>query len=133
MKKLIFVIILCIALGSTSVGCEKSHYSGTTKTGFVHFPKNNNISPEKALDLAQPYLAYSYELRKKNLKRHHVVPDVAFDRVILKGDFYYIARDDELNKFINFYIPYSVKVNKNTGEVTKPDEKTDVMLQYKSF
>lgn len=133
MKKLIFLVVLGMVLGTASVGCEKSYYSGSIETGFAHFPRNNKISPEKAVDLAQPYLAHSYELRKKNLKRHYTVPNVPFDFVVLKGDFYYIVRDDEPNKFINFYIPYAVKINKRTGEITKPDEKTDAMVQYKSF
>ncbi len=133
MKKIILLLFLGLIFGITSVACEKSFYSGTTQTGFAHFPKSNNISPEKALELAGPYLTYSYELRKKNLKRKYNVSHTIFEHVILKGDFYFVARDDEPNKFLNFYIPYSVKINKNTGEVIKPDEKTATMAQYKNF
>ena len=125
MKKIVICVsslmIFCIML----FGCKENFYFGTTETGFEHFPKKNSISAKKAVELAQPYLAHSYELRKNNLTRKYTISHTPFESIILKGDFYYVTREDEPNKFVNFYIPYAVKVNKNTGEVTKPDEKTD--------
>ena len=43
------------------------------------------------------------------------------DRIYVQGEWYYVCRDSYPAKYIQFYIPHSVRVNGNTGEVIPPD------------
>lgn len=110
------LLIICFLLA----GCTPKIYSGTDETGFAHFPKNNKISPEKALELAEPYLEFSYKLRKENRPAEYnpTTPPVKY--VILKEKSYYITKDNYNSKLVTFYLTHAVKVDKDTGEVTKP-------------
>lgn len=79
------------------------------------------------MELAAPYLDDSFKLRSQNLatgRRSNTRPPV--DSVTLKGDTYYIARDNYPAIYAKFYLPYAVRVDANTGAVTPPapSEKT---------
>lgn len=118
----IFVIVIGV-LTIGCIGCE-SIYTGTTETGLAHFPKNNKISVEKAVELANPYLDESYKLRQSRRSGNYPPNLPTSTYVILKGNFYYITKDYWHHKAADFYLHNSVKVNKDTGE-TEIDRKTN--------
>ena len=120
LKKLVFWIAICLATFVVFAEINKNIYAGTTKTGFNHFPKGNNISPKMALEFAKPFLEYSYNLRKKNRPEEYNEPRSPIEHMILRGDFYYVTRDSYDSERAAFYIPYAIKINKNTGKVIKP-------------
>lgn len=80
-----------------------------------------DISPERAVELAQPYLEKSFELRRQHIEpNRRSDSNPPFDHVNLKGDMYYIVRDNYPAIKASFYLRYAVRVNANTGEVTPP-------------
>lgn len=114
---LIFAVVVIISL----TGCGNSVYSGTSKTGFAHFPKNNPISAEKALALAMPYIDLSYTMRGGHrAATYNQMTEPPLECVILDGAYYYVTKDNYPSKVTTFYMNYAVKVDKKTGEVIKP-------------
>ena len=115
-----------LTLGSIAVLCavfisySKNVYIGSTKTGFNHFPKSNAISPEMALDFAEPFLEFSYNLRKKSRPAKYNLKAPPVEYVVLRGRFYYVTRDSYHSKKASFYMPYAIKVDKNTAKTIKP-------------
>ncbi|MFA5143947.1 MAG: hypothetical protein WC522_07290 [Candidatus Omnitrophota bacterium] len=110
------ILFMCFLL----IGCDAKSYSGTEATGFSHFPKDNRVSPERAIEFAKPYLGESFELRqaRRGAKYPSNLPLDVY--IILKGDFYYVTKDYYHHKAMDFYLHNAVKVNKKTGEITKP-------------
>jgi len=116
-----YFLILCIFFGVIFVAsCGQKTYLGSSETGFEHFPKDNNISPYTAFELANPFVEYSYNLRKKNRSKEFNIKGVPVDYVVLKGSLYYVTRDTYKSKKPSFYISYAIKVNKDTGQIIKP-------------
>lgn len=110
------IILMCFLL----TGCNAKSYSGTEATGFSHFPKDNKISPETAIEIAKPYLSESFELRQARRETKYPSNLSTDTYVILKGDSYYVTKDYYHHKAMDFYLNNAVKVNKKTGEITKP-------------
>ena len=83
-----------------------------------------DITPERAVELAQPHLEKSYELRRQHFEPNgrSANPKPPSDHVTLKGDTYYIVRDNYPAIKTSSYLYCAVKVNANTGEVTPPSE-----------
>lgn len=81
-----------------------------------------SITPDKALELASPHLDRCFELRQSNRSEDMNNPAKdPVDRIYVQGDWYYVCRDSYPAKYIQFYIPHSVRVNGNTGEVIPPE------------
>ena len=121
MNRAIIYSCIILAINIVLLGCNKAVYTGNTETDFSHFPKNNKISPQKALELATPYTNDSYELRKRNRsEKYNSMAATSIEYVVLKDNYYYITKDNYPSKLASFYMTYAVKVNKNTGEVIRP-------------
>lgn len=118
----VVVVILIILNVMNFSGCGKKWYVGSREPqSWEHFPKNNKISPQQALQLSEPFLDKTFELRTKNrsLEIRSDLPKE--DSIILQGRYYYVVRENYPAKYIAFYLKHAVKVNKNTGEVTPPE------------
>lgn len=79
------------------------------------------ITPQQAVAIAEPYLEASFDLRSRNLipeRRGSSRPTT--DWVTLRGDTYFVARDNYPAINTDFYIPYAVAVHAETGAVTAP-------------
>lgn len=121
-KKLsIAAALLIITVLVSGCGAEKIYISDSDR-GFDNFPLYNEVSPRDALELAQPYIDYSYELRKQYILAKHKVEETSEvkEYVILKGNYYYVTKEHRVSNDPMFYIPYSVKIHKDTGEIQKP-------------
>ncbi len=82
---------------------------------------HTSISPEKAYQLAYPLLMKSFDLRKKDRHEASNPHSVKVDRLILKGDYYYVTRDDRGFYLLQAYFKHAVKVHKDTGTVIAPE------------
>lgn len=79
------------------------------------------ITPQQAVAIAEPYLETSFNLRSRNLlpeRRNSDKPPT--DWVALRGDTYFVARDNYAAINADFYISYAVAVHAETGAVTAP-------------
>jgi hypothetical protein len=116
----ICLILMLVTIGAIA-GCSDSVCSGNAKSGYAHFPKDNLITPEKAVELARPYLDLSYEMRRSNRKDvYNKMSESPLEYVILKGDYYYVTKDNYPSNVVTFYMEHAVRVNKKTGKVHKP-------------
>ncbi|MDD5488588.1 MAG: hypothetical protein PHH49_06485 [Candidatus Omnitrophica bacterium] len=98
---------------------------GPYPEGYSKFSKDNNISQEEAIKLAEPYLDLSFSLRKKSRDSRYnsAGDDMAQIWTFLRGDYYYITKDNYYYKTEDAYFQYAVKVHKDTGEVIPPGDK----------
>ncbi len=125
-------ILICIVMGLVALcvvffvhGCRSNVLLGNVQKGLAPVPGDfkAGISPERAVELAREHLERSYELRR--MKRQEKSPNPnrePLDWVSLKGDWYYIARDDYPSYSPGFYMHNAVKVHKNTGQVIPPEQ-----------
>gem|GEM_PF-3153677 len=78
------------------------------------------VSPDEAHELALDHLEKSYELR--NAKRNYPSDKLKMnDYILLKGKYYYIARDNYPYKTYWAYFNHAVRVNCMTGTVKEPE------------
>ena len=107
-------------------GCGKA-YHGNGWAGFEGFPENN-ISPQQAVRIAEPYLDETFELRARN--RRHVSDREPEVHVMLEGKYYYVVKDNYPSYTPGLYLWHAVKVHKDTGDVSPPSlGKRGVSLQ----
>jgi hypothetical protein len=99
------------------LACSGKIYVGNSHAGFSGFPRNN-IEVKDAIQLAEPYLDKTYELRKENRKSGN--DNNLLIWVTLKGKYYYIVMDNYPSKTPGFYEKHAVRINKDTGEVISP-------------
>lgn len=76
------------------------------------------IPPERAYELAQPYLEESFRLRQEMRTWNSDRPPN--DHFTLKGGQYHIARDNYPYIFTGSYLKHAVIVDANTGAITPP-------------
>ncbi len=100
------------------LSCSEVKLIGDSRSGYIK-DLSFKISPEKAVELAGPYLDLSYELRVKNRSISHNAP--LNDYVVQKGKWYYVTRDNYPYKYIGAYKNHAVKVNVNSGTVIPPE------------
>jgi len=110
-------LILLLLACSCFSGCQPV-FLGPNSTGRYVELDDNPITPQKALLLAEPYLHKHYQLRLPN--RSWVQDQEPVDYVFLKGNWYYIDRDNYPYKFVDENYWHSiVKVHKITGQVVE--------------
>ncbi|QDT06533.1 hypothetical protein K227x_49430 [Rubripirellula lacrimiformis] len=79
------------------------------------------ITPQQAVAIAEPYLETSFNLRSRNLLPERRNSDKSpTDWVTLRGDTYFVARDNYAAINVDFYISYAVAVHAETGALTAP-------------
>jgi len=122
------VSILMALLFSFTVSCSSVFlpsifsdpvFVGSKQNGFKQC-RDCTVSPEKAYELAEPFLERTHELRNavRNFPSHRLNMD---DYILLKGRYYYIARDNYPYKTWWAYFNHAVRVNCMTGEVKEPE------------
>ncbi len=94
---------------------------GNSWSGFENFPERK-ITVNKAIKLATPYLDETYKLRLK-YGRGRINRDLKTDtiHVCLKGEFYFIVKDDYPSYSPGFYLKHAVKINASTGDIIEPE------------
>jgi len=110
--------ILLILLAFTLAGCEPKSV-GSSLSGYKEIP-GAIIQPQKAVELAGPYLDKTFELRQQDsdlTRRKDIEPII---HVTLKNNEYYIVKDNYPDKSVYFYLKHAVKVNIKTGNVIPP-------------
>lgn len=122
-RKVVFAScgLLCFALalwGLVGSACSSAPLRslGNSRSGYESV--SHKVTAEEAVRLAQPHLEESFELRKKNRPEDMKSDDPPVDHVMLKGDWYYIVRD-------NYWahkseLTHAVRVHTQTGEVQEP-------------
>ena len=101
----------------------------TTSARMVHQEESGSyepvpgmsVAPEEALELAQPYLDWSYQLRLQNRSDRMRSDRPPTDHISIKGEWYYIVRDNYPAIFAKFYLPHAVRVHGETGQVLPPE------------
>jgi hypothetical protein len=103
---------------ATLAGCEPQSV-GRSLSGYKNI-QGAKIQPQKAVELAGPYLDKTFELRLQDseLTRRKEIEPIIY--VTLKNDEYYIVKDNYPAKSVYFYPKHAVKVNINTGNVIPP-------------
>lgn len=102
-------------------GCAPTRFFSNEKAGYQAFP-NTTISVQKAIQLAKPYLEESYKLRLGMRKWTLDNDNEAIIYVSLIDDYFYIVKDNYPYKFREAYLPFAVRVHKQTGEITHGHE-----------
>ena len=118
--KYLSIVLFCLLIATCLLCCSckrEKVYFGSTGGGFEDFPPNP-ISVQDAIKLADPYLDKTFELRIAS--REHVSDKEASLWITLKGDYYYLVKDNYPSYTPGFYLNYAVKINKDTGEVIPP-------------
>jgi hypothetical protein len=104
-----------LALGLVFLfACEDIVYMGSVRDGFG-VAQGNTIPPERARELAQPFLAECYAARRAH--RLSNLPGPPTDIVVQQGDWYYVTRDNYPYKTLGAYTHTAVRVHVRTGEV----------------
>ena len=116
-KREIFGLLLLLTCLCVS-GCQLVYLGPDNEGCYIELEKNP-VSTKKALALAEPYLHEHYQLQLSNQIWVPPNPDPV-DYVFLKGNWYYIDRDNYPYKFVDQYYWNSiVKVHKITGKVVE--------------
>lgn len=113
-----YKILIIIIFASILAGCEPQSM-GSSLSGYKNNP-GATIQPQKAVELASPYLDKTFELRQRNsdlTRKKDVEPII---HVTLKDDEYYIVKENYPGKSVYFYLEHAVKVNINSGNVVPP-------------
>jgi hypothetical protein len=98
--------------------CATTEYAGNSSSGYLRFAQYR-ITPEQAVKLAEPYIDKTYELRLQN--RHSIMKGPLQVTVVVRGDWYYVSRDNYPYKTIEAYRYHAVRVHVQTGEVREPE------------
>ncbi|MEW6067615.1 MAG: hypothetical protein AB1610_04920 [Nitrospirota bacterium] len=112
--KQIILILLALALA----GCEPQSV-GNSLSGYKEVP-GAKIQPQKAVELASPYLDKTFELRQKESELNRNKDREPIVYVTLKDDEYYIVKENYPAKSVYFYLKHAAKVNIHDGKVTPP-------------
>jgi hypothetical protein len=134
-NKLLTVVFLMALISSViililfyNISKNKVIDFGSTNSGFRSLDSLNmvaKIKPEKAYELAMPFLDKLYGERKKDRSEKYNNPSMPiFDSVFLKKEWYYVVRESYPAKSASFYINYAIKVHKNTAVISLPWEQT---------
>jgi len=116
--KLIFALAISALWFS---GCSKVVAIGDSKRPEqMKHPEGNKISPKRALDLAKPHLAKSWDLGCQRHSSKHWCEKPGIVHIVQKGDYYYLRKTSYPYKTLNAYLKYAVKVHVNSGSVTPP-------------
>ncbi len=110
-KNIVFASLLILS-------CSEIQYAGSSASGYRECG-GCKITPERALELAAPYLDRTYELRLKS--RHSVMAHPLTDTIVIMDGWYYVSRDNYPYKTLRAYIYHAVKVHTVTGEVIPPE------------
>lgn len=110
----LFILLLAFIL----IGCEPQSV-GTSLSGYKEIP-GAKIQPQKAVELASPYLDKTFELRQKDSDLDRRKDTEPIIHVTLKDDEYYIVKENYPAKSVYFYLKHAVKVNIKDGKVTPP-------------
>jgi hypothetical protein len=97
----------------------KVTWVGNSDDGFAPQP-GREISPERALELAGPWLDDSFELRGGGRPGRAKMFDKPIDYIVLQGNWYHVSRDNYPYKTIYAYRNHSVRVHSRTGRVIPP-------------
>ena len=109
---LVLLLLTCLCFS----GCQPV-FLGPDRAGRYVELNKNPITPEKALAIAEPYLHERFQLRLSQSWHPDQEP---VDYVFLKGNWYYIDRDNYPYKFVDEnYWNSVVKVHKITGQVVE--------------
>jgi len=87
---------------------------GSVRDGFAAAP-GNTITPERARELAKPYLAECFSRRPARRLSPH--PGEPTDIIVQKGDWYCVTRDNYPYKTLGAYTHTAVRVHVRTGVV----------------
>lgn len=116
--KRFFSFVLCSTLLFLPMACTETVFLGSKSNGFKKCIECK-ISSDKAYEIAKPYLQLSYELRNK--KRNYPPDKLKIDDyILLKGNYYYITRDNYPYKTYMAYLSHAVKVDSRTGKLFPP-------------
>ncbi len=118
-RRMLFGVFL-VAGVVVILGCGKTYY-GSGWHVLNGFPMNK-ISPQEAMSRAEPYLDETFELRSRN--RRHSSDREPVVHVTLKGDYYYLVKDNYPSYSPNFYLQHALKVHKDTGVLAFPSSGT---------
>jgi len=111
------LIVLGVVLVS-SVGCARTICLGSEWGGFNGFP-DNPVSVSEAIAKAEPYLDKTFALRSSATGNRNAAEEpVVF--VTLRGDYYYIVKDNYPSYSPGFYLHHAVRVHKTTGRLIPP-------------
>ena len=118
---LVFIVALLITKYFIAWNSKTSvTASGNTWGGFDDFPERE-ITVDKAIELATPYLDKSYKLRLKSRAQTNGDFKTDIIHVSLKDDFYYIVKDDYPSYTPGFYLLHAIKINTSTGYIIEPE------------
>lgn len=114
--------VLAVVLLTLLTGCanDSALSLGAVEDGLKPMP-DCKISPEQAAELARPHLERCFELRQQKRPAQMKNKDAPIDKVFVKGDWYYVCRDNYPGIFSDFYLPHAVRVHTQTGEVKGPE------------
>ena len=112
--------ILSILFGGITVfSCSTTEWIGKSDGKFVT-PEGCVVSPEEAFKLAGPWLEETYRLRSEGKVNRAGSERPLTDTIVLRGNWYYVSRDNYPFKTIEAYRYHAVKVHIKTGEVIRP-------------
>ena len=94
----------------------KPKYIFKTDKGYEHIT-NAKIQPDEAIKLAEPYLDKIFEKKSKNRNWPSIKESQTVIHIILKGNYYYITKENYPAKDIYFYMRSAVKIHKKSGEI----------------
>ena len=114
MKIRITPILLIISI--ILAGCSGAISINKTDKGYEYI-KNAKIQPDKAIKLAEPYLDKIFEIRSKNRDWPSVKERQPIIHIVLKGNYYYVTKENYPAKDIYFYMRNAVKIHKNRGKI----------------
>lgn len=112
------VCALIMAAVMFILSCETTMYAGNSTRGYSFFPQYR-VTPEQAVKLAEPYLDRTYELRLKN--RKSVMNGPLEVMVVVRGEWYYVSKDNYPYKTLEAYRIHAVRVHVMTGEIVAPE------------
>jgi hypothetical protein len=119
--KILFVLLIA-TMGFLS--CKTVSMGSSENPTKLKNPKENKISPAKALELAKPHLQKSWELGCKSHSdpKHWCVTRAnrAIVHIVQKGNYYYLRKTSYPYKTFTAYLYHAVKVHVNSGQVTPP-------------
>ena len=114
------LLLSCVAAWWLTRAGETWQYCGSDFEGFKS-ARGCRVSPSKAVELAEPHLQQSFELRSRDWAEWNSKRMPPHNVVTRKGDWYYVARDDlPPSMTLSFYLAHAVRVHTQTGEVIEP-------------
>ncbi len=112
------ILLLILSPVIFILSCSEVKFIGDSRSGYIK-DLSFKITPEKAVELAEPYLDLSYKIRLSKRSGTHDGP--LNDYVVQKGKWYYVTRDNYPYKYIGAYKNHAVRVNVNSGMIIPPE------------